>query len=94
MQYDLIYDGEALQRVNKLRPHWKTEDASDFIHEGRFSVENKLTTEEHLKAILRLGLHQVSFTFQIHWMDKDKVDMIKTAIHEWVDECNIIDELC
>lgn len=37
--WELVYDAEAREVIHAKWPHARFEDASDYIHEGRFAVE-------------------------------------------------------
>lgn len=71
--YDLIYaDGKARTVLEKAFPRAKFEDASDFIHTERFSIELEIEESDYRMQVLKLGLALVSFNFQLWSMDKPK----------------------
>jgi hypothetical protein len=62
--HDLICADEARSEFEKLFPAAKFEDASDDIHESRFSVEiPDLPMDDYFKELLKHGLHNISFLF-------------------------------
>jgi len=67
--YDLIYldyYGKAKAVLEGIWPTAKIEDASDFIHRDRFAIEvTDVEEEEYIKTIIREGMAEYSFTFQV-----------------------------
>ena len=74
--YDLIYAGEDLERAQKELlerfPEATLEDASDFIHEGRFAIKIDVPNDEYRLAILDLGMLNISLNFQIFMLQEPK----------------------
>ncbi len=75
--YDLIYAGDEHYKLiqTELRERFPDaifEDASDMIHEGRFSIEVDVPTDEYRQAILDLCLPLISLNFQMFMMQKPK----------------------
>lgn len=63
--HDLIYDGDAIVEIKAAFPDAKTEDASDMVHEGRFSVEVTSTYEDYFYKIVKLGMGGISLTTEL-----------------------------
>lgn len=64
--YDCIYDEQFLGDVRKAFPQAIIEDASDSIHEGRFSVRiPDYNAHDWFKWLLQNGVHRVSLTFEL-----------------------------
>ncbi len=81
--YDLVYDGGCLGEIKQAFPLAEIEDASDFIHEGRFSVqlpEDK--RREYLKFIMLKGISPVSLMFQTDIGSPKHQDEIKDIVDE------------
>lgn len=77
--YDLIYAGEYRQEVEtKIQaayPEAVLEDASDFVHEGRFSVEMEVDEEEWLLFLFTSGIFSLSFISELTRGDKPELYM-------------------
>ncbi len=89
--YDLIYVGDeqytlAQTELRERFPDAILEDASDYIHEGRFSIEVDVPTEEYRQAILDLGLAMISFDFQLFMMQKPKEAL--ALLEQWKEAKN------
>jgi len=76
--FDLIYAGyeyyeEAKTRIKEKFPDAIIEDASDEIHEGRFSVKMDDKNErEYFKHLIREGFIKCSLDFNVKSMGNDK----------------------
>lgn len=84
--YDLIYSGRnAWETIKKQYPEAKIEDASDMVHRERFSVtldEKGFDENEYFKFLICSGLSQVSFSFKMSMVTKEKHPKIKRAFDE------------
>lgn len=83
LMYDLVYDGGFYDEVKQAFPSAKIEDASDFIHEGRFSVElPDDKRREYLKFIIAQGIAPTSLMFLTDAQSPKHKDEIKDIIEE------------
>lgn len=80
---DFIYCdvAEAKELLDKY-PEAKTSDASDFIHEDRFSIDINDTKKNYLKNIISAGLSEVSLMCQSALMNKDTQSLIREILDE------------
>lgn len=82
--YDLVYsDNNDRVLVEQRFPDARIEDASDFVHDERFSVE--LPPEkrrEYLVWAIKAGLGGVSFTLQMMVRDPKSHAELKELIAE------------
>ena len=83
--YDLLYlDQEDFFKVknhiSKIYPQAVIEDASDCIHGTRMTVEFDIVKKEWLKFVMKSGLHNSSFDFNIVLLD-DR-ELIKEIMRE------------
>jgi len=80
--YDLIYANPAAQIVmEKVFPQASFEDASDFVHEERFSILVDMPEEDYYLKLLDVGLALNSFAFQL-WMCENPKEC-KELIESW-----------
>lgn len=80
--YDLIYaDQLARERLQKIYPHATFENASDFIHEERFSIEVDVEIGAYRLVLLEEGLALESLNFQM-WM-RTRPDECKAMVEKW-----------
>jgi len=80
---DLIYDSAARTEFLKRYPDAKIEDASDFIHDSRFSVEFEETDKyEYLHWLVDNGLAEISMKFQL-WFQGEFQDA-KPYLEKWL----------
>ena len=73
--YDLIYldyYGKAPKVLQEIWPEAKIEDASDFIHTERFVIEVDVEEEDYFKTIVREGMGNFSFGFQVMALEDGK----------------------
>ena len=86
--YDLLYCGEHEAEirvmVTKEFPNAKIKDASDYIHCGRFSVEMIVCCDDWMLFLMRNGIHEMSFDWQMKSMDEP--DYLKPLIKQVVEE--------
>lgn len=73
MIYDLIYAGEHRKElegiVENAYPQAKLEDASDYIHEGRFSVQlEDIEQDDWLLFVMVEGILDISLISQMERM--------------------------
>lgn len=81
--YDLIYCPIVeTKELLKIYPDAKIEDASDFVHDYRFSIQINDTEKNYLKNIIKIGLRDVSFNFQMSLRTKEKHSMLDEIIDE------------
>lgn len=76
--YDLIYgddeDTEEKQKaMMKQYPDCKIKDASDWLHQGRFSIEMEVDTQDYFLFLMRSGIALSSFMTQTTMMDNEDV---------------------
>lgn len=82
--FDLVYaDDVEVEGLRTAFPTAKIEDASDFIHDGRCSIDLEVAEEEYFYQLLELGLATVSLKFQM-WMLTDTA-ACKALVERW--EC-------
>lgn len=86
LMYDLVYAGNedyarAQKELEERFPNAVIQDASDFIHEGRFSIEVDLPTDEYRSAILGLGMFAISLDFQMFRMAEPKQAL--ALVEQW-----------
>lgn len=62
---DLIYDRGAWKEIQDEFPDAKLEDASDYLHDGRFSVEMEADLEEYYFWLITSGWASCSLWFQL-----------------------------
>jgi len=72
--YDLIYVEEAdykraWQELQVALPGAKLEDASDYIHTSRFSVEVDMPQGEYMITLLRLGMAKISLVLGLKMVE-------------------------
>ena len=86
--YDLLYCGEHEQEiramVEKEFPDATIKNASDDIHRGRFSIEMDCNDDDWMLFVMRHGIHEISFEWQVLKMDDP--DRLKPLIKQVVDE--------
>ena len=87
--YDLLYvDPDEYEKlwvgVVEIWPHAKLEDASDYIHDRRFSVDfsgtDEPTEEEWWRWLLTEGAHFCSLNFTMATKMPERVDDVKAFI--------------
>ncbi len=70
---DLMYCGDAEKEIRDMvlndYPESKLEDASDFIHEGRFSVEVTCEEDDWYIWVMRKGIHNLSLNWELERME-------------------------
>ncbi|MBU1026415.1 MAG: hypothetical protein KKA31_01650 [Candidatus Margulisbacteria bacterium] len=77
--YDLLYcSGEPQKELKEKFPDAVFEDASDFVHEHRFSIRTETKTEDYRRTILKLGLADISLNFQM-WL-REKPGEVKVML--------------
>lgn len=80
--YDLIYaNADGRKAMGKSFPQASFEDASDFIHEERFSILVNMPTEEYYLKLLDVGIALCSLNFQL-WMHEN-TEECKELIKKW-----------
>jgi len=83
LMYDLVYDGGCLDEIKQPFPLAEIEDASDFIHEGRFSVQlPDDKRREYLKFVILKGIAPVSLMFQMDIRSPKDKEEIRDIINE------------
>jgi len=84
--YDLIYgDSEIEIEVREMfkdYPKLKIEDASDEVHEERFSIELEINDRDYYKKMMIHGLFEFSLSMGLMAGDEDKKKLIKELIAE------------
>lgn len=81
---DLVYEYAAWAEVRARFPNAEREDASDLIHDSRFSVRlPDVTLREWYTFLLDSGWYNVSFAFQIA-MYEPKESEFGVFIREWI----------
>lgn len=80
--YDLIYDGaDARRAIAASFPDARIEDASDFVHKERFSVELPDALEDtYLKHVIASGLAPASFTVQLMRLNDEGRAKLRTLL--------------
>ena len=79
--YDLIYCLQSeVQELLSLYPDAKIEDASDMVHEERFSFRVEDTEKNYLKNLITSGASDISLVFQI--AIHEKTALIKEILTE------------
>lgn len=86
--YDLMYAGEDREEIEKtIRTAWPgaiIENASDFIHEGRFSVEMDIDWDAWIIWVMENGLLEISLhtgLLQLENHDKYMELLLQAAIN-------------
>ncbi len=86
--YDLIYaeqhQAEMITAVRETYPDAKIEDASDYIHRGRFSVEIGCADDEWSRWLFHSGIFEFSLhmqTFKLQNPD-EYLDMMRSVVAE------------
>ncbi len=86
--YDLLYCGEHETEIQKMvkdeYPQARITDTSDFIHSGRFSVELAIKRNDWMLWLMRNGIHEMSFDWNI--MRMDNPNSLKPLIKRVVEE--------
>lgn len=86
--YDLMYCGEHEEEIRATVlndfPSAKIEDASDYIHRGRFSVELEIEESDWLLWVMRNGFHRMSLHWEMAIMERPEYlnPLIKQVIAE------------
>jgi len=79
---DLIYDRGAWRGIKDAFPAAKLTDASDYIHEGRFSVDLEAELEDWYYWLIKTGWADCSLWFQLdlRGLKKERVEIVKRAL--------------
>lgn len=80
--YDLIYSGSYKDELKVLFPSAIFKDASDEIHEYRYSIEVEIDKTEYMRIIFLNGFGEISLGFQL-WIGELGHEKITTYIREW-----------
>ena len=93
MRSDLIYDARAAADVLRAYPNAVIEDASDYIHESRISVDlpEDVPTIDWYVFLLKTGWANESLNFQLSLVSGDKHKVITKAflrhlMHKFLDQ--------
>lgn len=83
--YDLLSaDAVSRQSLAEKFPKARIEDASDFIHRDRISIELDVDPVEYFRFLLDAQLAMTSMSFQEKLMGGDP--QLKTLVNEWLQE--------
>ncbi len=86
--YDLIYaerhQKEMITAVKESYPDANIEDASDFIHHGRFSIEIDCEEDEWSRWLFHAGIFDFSLHMQTFKLLKpdEYLDMMRSIVAE------------
>jgi hypothetical protein len=84
--YDLIYGDSEIEtevrNIFKDYPKFKIEDASDEVHEDRFSIDLEIDEREYYRTMMIHGLPAYSLVMQLISSDPEKIAMIKELLKE------------
>lgn len=86
--YDLLYCGEHREEIEAIVresfPEAEVKDASDEIHRGRFSVQMEYEDDDWMLWVMRKGLHDLSF----HWniMKMQNPERLKPLLMQVIEE--------
>lgn len=86
---ELVYDREAWPFIKETWPQATFEDASDSIHEGRFSVTiPDITPMDFYPAIMLEGWAEACFGFELSMRLPERHDDVRA----WLDAAKAIKE--
>jgi hypothetical protein len=76
--YDLIYCGKDVEEIIKKRfPNAVIKDASDYVHDERFSIEDEdLNEDEYYPFIIKEGIGGCSFNLQLMMLQKQNTEKL------------------
>jgi len=85
--YDLIYcsEKEGKELIDEY-PSAKITNASDEVHEERFSIELISTRKNYLKNVVKTGYAEASLTCQLAMQTKEDHPMMDEIIKELKEE--------
>jgi len=70
--YDVIYYPISESKdLKKVYPDAVIEDASDFVHEGRFSIRVQDDKKSYYENIIKLGYYDASLMFRMRLNEDD-----------------------
>ena len=82
--YDLIYGGRTYtQELKNLFPNATIEDASDFIHEDRISVQIEMDEKEYFRIIFLNGFGNMSLQLGLIKADPERTTELLNWLQEW-----------
>ena len=80
---DLVYCDAPQGILAKRFPDAKIEDASDWLHPERFSIElNDSLKDDYFKFIIKEGYGEASIGVQIMLLDKDTRSQLKKYLDD------------
>ena len=83
---DLIYDYEAEPIIKRAYPNAKFEDASDGIHESRFSVTLEEDRKTWFKFLIKEGIANISIWLQMAMYKVTETDEAHADLKAAIDE--------
>lgn len=91
--YDLLYCDEHQDEVRAMvaddYPNAVIQNASDFMHPGRISVDTKCDDDEWLLWLMRKGIHKLSFFWGIVCMEEpERMAVLAKQVIEGIKENN------